>query len=296
MSFIEIEPYRNSHIFLKTQKRDYSTISILPFGVFIINILDSFPYWYMYWSPLSLFTFTFCSSQVFCSVCVTPVSSTDGLSDLWCCGCHRKINMCQVVLFFYSMNYEELHKNLYFLVSKISCIRKSKGGAPIFEKYPPRFSEALPGLGAAWVEHFIVSAPSGSLLFQDFFFMSPPPSFPDSSLCHIHSQNFPDILVPVALHSSLIWRRTVTMNHLVFPPFLVSFRSRVHLTEIYGARALCQARNNGGPCISSTYPFSPLFQGFVEWSKAPQQTTIVLVVCVLFLFLVLTGMPMVFHI
>ncbi|XP_045630191.1 small integral membrane protein 17 [Ursus americanus] len=36
--------------------------------------------------------------------------------------------------------------------------------------------------------------------------------------------------------------------------------------------------------------------GFVEWSKAPQQTTIVLVVCVLFLFLVLTGMPMVFHI
>lgn len=39
-----------------------------------------------------------------------------------------------------------------------------------------------------------------------------------------------------------------------------------------------------------------LFQGFVEWSKAPQQTTIVLVVCVLFLFLVLTGMPMMFHI
>ncbi|XP_040489703.1 small integral membrane protein 17 [Ursus maritimus] len=36
--------------------------------------------------------------------------------------------------------------------------------------------------------------------------------------------------------------------------------------------------------------------GFVEWSKAPQQTTIVLVVCVLFLFLVLTGMPMMFHI
>ncbi|XP_059760445.1 small integral membrane protein 17 isoform X2 [Balaenoptera ricei] len=37
-------------------------------------------------------------------------------------------------------------------------------------------------------------------------------------------------------------------------------------------------------------------QGFVEWSKAPQQMTIVLVVCVLFLFLVLTGMPMMFHI
>nr|XP_025126120.1 small integral membrane protein 17 isoform X2 [Bubalus bubalis] len=37
-------------------------------------------------------------------------------------------------------------------------------------------------------------------------------------------------------------------------------------------------------------------QGFVEWSKAPQQTTMVLVVCVLFLFLVLTGMPMMFHI
>nr|XP_040136048.1 small integral membrane protein 17 isoform X1 [Ictidomys tridecemlineatus] len=36
-------------------------------------------------------------------------------------------------------------------------------------------------------------------------------------------------------------------------------------------------------------------QGFVEWSKAPQHTTIVLVVCVLFLFLVLTGMPMMFH-
>ncbi|XP_007534374.2 small integral membrane protein 17 [Erinaceus europaeus] len=33
-------------------------------------------------------------------------------------------------------------------------------------------------------------------------------------------------------------------------------------------------------------------QGFVERSKAPQQTTIVLVLCVLFLFLVLTGMPM----
>ncbi|EGW11520.1 small integral membrane protein 17 [Cricetulus griseus] len=37
-------------------------------------------------------------------------------------------------------------------------------------------------------------------------------------------------------------------------------------------------------------------QGFMEWSKAPQQTTIVLVVCVLFLFLVLTGMPMMLHI
>ncbi|MXQ97716.1 hypothetical protein E5288_WYG007410 [Bos mutus] len=37
-------------------------------------------------------------------------------------------------------------------------------------------------------------------------------------------------------------------------------------------------------------------QGFVEWSKAPQQTTVVLVVCVIFLFLVLTGMPMMFHI
>uniref|UniRef100_H0VUV2 Small integral membrane protein 17 n=1 Tax=Cavia porcellus TaxID=10141 RepID=H0VUV2_CAVPO len=37
-------------------------------------------------------------------------------------------------------------------------------------------------------------------------------------------------------------------------------------------------------------------QGLVEWSKAPQQTTIVLIVCVLFLFLVLTGMPMMFHI
>lgn len=91
--------------------------------------------------------------------------------------------------------------------------------------------------------------------------MSPPPSFPDSSLCHIHSQNFPDILIPVALHSSLIWRRTVTMNHLVFPPFLVSFRSRVHLTEIYGARAVCRARNNGGPCISSIYPFFPSVPG-----------------------------------
>jgi hypothetical protein len=44
-----------------------------------------------------------------------------------------------------------------------------------------------------------------------------------------------------------------------------------------------------------TLPFF-LFQGFVEWSKAPQQTTIVLVVCVLFLFLVLTGMPMMFHV
>ncbi|XP_070628489.1 small integral membrane protein 17 [Bos indicus] len=37
-------------------------------------------------------------------------------------------------------------------------------------------------------------------------------------------------------------------------------------------------------------------QGFVEWSKAPQQMTVVLVVCVIFLFLVLTGMPMMFHI
>ncbi|XP_058530929.1 small integral membrane protein 17 [Ochotona princeps] len=37
-------------------------------------------------------------------------------------------------------------------------------------------------------------------------------------------------------------------------------------------------------------------QGFVEWSKSPQQMTIVLIVCVVFLFLVLTGMPMMFHI
>ncbi|XP_052037060.1 small integral membrane protein 17 [Apodemus sylvaticus] len=37
-------------------------------------------------------------------------------------------------------------------------------------------------------------------------------------------------------------------------------------------------------------------QGFMEWSKAPQHTTIVLVVCVLFLFLVLTGMPMMLHV
>ncbi|KAB0341009.1 hypothetical protein FD755_024525, partial [Muntiacus reevesi] len=36
--------------------------------------------------------------------------------------------------------------------------------------------------------------------------------------------------------------------------------------------------------------------GFVEWSKAPQQTTLVLVLCVIFLFLVLTGMPMMFHV
>lgn len=37
-------------------------------------------------------------------------------------------------------------------------------------------------------------------------------------------------------------------------------------------------------------------QGFVEWPKAPQQTTILLVLCVLFLFLVLTGMPMMVYI
>ncbi|XP_069919524.1 small integral membrane protein 17 isoform X10 [Oryctolagus cuniculus] len=37
-------------------------------------------------------------------------------------------------------------------------------------------------------------------------------------------------------------------------------------------------------------------QGFVEWSKSPQQTTIVLIVCVLFLFLVLTGMPMMLYV
>ncbi|KAM7059949.1 small integral membrane protein 17 [Molossus nigricans] len=37
-------------------------------------------------------------------------------------------------------------------------------------------------------------------------------------------------------------------------------------------------------------------QGFVEWPRAPQQTTLLLVVCGLFLFLVLTGMPMVFYI
>ncbi|XP_008064404.1 small integral membrane protein 17 [Carlito syrichta] len=36
-------------------------------------------------------------------------------------------------------------------------------------------------------------------------------------------------------------------------------------------------------------------QGFVEWSKA-RHTTIVLVMGVLFLFLVLTGMPTMFHI
>ncbi|XP_004617046.2 small integral membrane protein 17-like [Sorex araneus] len=33
-------------------------------------------------------------------------------------------------------------------------------------------------------------------------------------------------------------------------------------------------------------------QGFVEWGRAPQHMSIMLVVCVLFLFLVLTGMPM----
>ncbi|XP_004617048.1 small integral membrane protein 17 [Sorex araneus] len=33
-------------------------------------------------------------------------------------------------------------------------------------------------------------------------------------------------------------------------------------------------------------------QGFVEWRRAPQHVPIMLVVCVLFLFLVLTGMPM----
>ncbi|KAG8510158.1 Small integral membrane protein 17 [Galemys pyrenaicus] len=44
-----------------------------------------------------------------------------------------------------------------------------------------------------------------------------------------------------------------------------------------------------GPASPASLPPS---QGFLEWPKAPQQTTIVLVVCVLFLFLVLTGMPM----
>ncbi|XP_011377611.2 small integral membrane protein 17 [Pteropus vampyrus] len=38
------------------------------------------------------------------------------------------------------------------------------------------------------------------------------------------------------------------------------------------------------------------WEGFVEWPKAPQQTTILLILCVLFLFLVLTGMPMMVYI
>ncbi|KFO36469.1 hypothetical protein H920_02096 [Fukomys damarensis] len=37
-------------------------------------------------------------------------------------------------------------------------------------------------------------------------------------------------------------------------------------------------------------------QGLVEGAKAPQQTAVVLIVCALFLFLVLTGMPMMVHI
>ncbi|XP_045726590.1 small integral membrane protein 17 isoform X1 [Mirounga angustirostris] len=115
-------------------------------------------------------------------------------------------------------------------------------------------SSQEPGLAQEWNA---VEGDDESEDSQDFFFMSPLPGFPDNSLCHIHSPNFPDILRPVALYSSLFWRRIVTINRFVFPSFIM---------------------------------------GFVEWSKAPQQTTIVLVVCVLFLFLVLTGMPMMFHI
>ncbi|KAM8787702.1 small integral membrane protein 17 [Rhynchonycteris naso] len=37
-------------------------------------------------------------------------------------------------------------------------------------------------------------------------------------------------------------------------------------------------------------------QGFMEWPKGPQQTTLILIMCVLFLFLVLTGMPVVFFV
>ncbi|XP_064223430.1 small integral membrane protein 17 [Aotus nancymaae] len=91
---------------------------------------------------------------------------------------------------------------------------------------------------------------------QGCFQCSPLPNFPDNPLCHVHSPNFLDILRAIALNSSLIWK-IVIVKHFVFSSFIM---------------------------------------GFVEWSKAPQQTTIVLVVCVLFLFLVLTGMPMMFHI
>ncbi|XP_054566391.1 small integral membrane protein 17 [Eptesicus fuscus] len=37
-------------------------------------------------------------------------------------------------------------------------------------------------------------------------------------------------------------------------------------------------------------------RGAVEWPRPPQQTTLLLIVCGLFLFLVLTGMPAVFYI
>ncbi|XP_045059781.2 small integral membrane protein 17 isoform X6 [Desmodus rotundus] len=37
-------------------------------------------------------------------------------------------------------------------------------------------------------------------------------------------------------------------------------------------------------------------KGTTEWPRSPQQTTLLLIVCVLFLFLVLTGMPMAFYI
>ncbi|KAM5296518.1 uncharacterized protein AAES06_003337 isoform 11-T15 [Glossophaga mutica] len=37
-------------------------------------------------------------------------------------------------------------------------------------------------------------------------------------------------------------------------------------------------------------------KGTMEWPRSPQQTTLLLIVCVLFLFLVLTGMPMAFYI
>ncbi|XP_030873048.1 small integral membrane protein 17 isoform X1 [Leptonychotes weddellii] len=82
-------------------------------------------------------------------------------------------------------------------------------------------SSQEPGLAQEWNA---VEGDDESEDSQDFFFMSPLPGFPDNSLCHIHSPNFPDILRPVALYSSLFWRRIVTINRFVFPSFIMDFQ------------------------------------------------------------------------
>lgn len=165
--------------------------------------------------------------------CVVSISPTEELSDFWCCGCHGKVNICQVVLFFYSVNYEELYKNLYFLVlSKIYCIRKIQGGNldiwRISSKFFWVFTVSYSCL--CWTFHSICCIHFSS---SSGFFFHVATDFPDNSLFHIHFPNFPDILRPVALCSSLIWR-IVAIDHFVFHPsswyvfpLLCSFDKRV---------------------------------------------------------------------
>ncbi|CAK6437524.1 unnamed protein product [Pipistrellus nathusii] len=85
------------------------------------------------------------------------------------------------------------------------------------------------------------------------------------------------------------------MTQLLLPPYetTVPYDSRVSYDTIPDPSPQETKQPQEWKPVESE-PEEP--QGTLEWPRPPQQTTLLLIVCGLFLFLVLTGMPAAFYI